>query len=113
MGKRVQRAAAIVLGLMAAVLAVCVVLRAVRAERGAPVVMERASFSAAEGYAVIDLNSAAQEELQALPGIGETLAERIVQWREENGMFRTREDVLSVRGIGEATYEKIAPYITY
>ena len=94
-------------------LAVCVVFRAVRAEEAAPVAMAPAALTETAGYAVIDLNSATEEELRALPGIGETLAARIVQWREENGLFRTREDVLAVQGIGEATYAKIEPYITY
>ena len=50
---------------------------------------------------------------KALPGVGPVLAEAIVDRRAELGAFRTEEDVLSVPGIGAATYEKIAPYITY
>jgi competence ComEA-like helix-hairpin-helix protein len=36
-----------------------------------------------------------------------------LDWREENGDFRSEEDILSVSGIGQAIYEKIAPYITF
>ena len=61
----------------------------------------------------LDLNEAGAEELECLPGIGPVLAESILSRREELGAFRTREDVLSVSGIGEGTYEKIEPYITY
>ncbi len=113
MGKRIQRAAAIVLGAVTAVLLLFAVLRTVGTGRGAPVTVAPAALPETSGYAVLDLNRASEEELQALPGIGVTLAERIVRWREENGAFRTKEDVLAVQGIGEATYERIAPYISY
>lgn len=61
----------------------------------------------------LDLNDATAPELEALPGIGPVLAERILASRTELGRFETEADVLSVPGIGEATYKKIAPYITY
>ena len=60
----------------------------------------------------IDINRAEPWLLQALPGIGEVLAQRIVDYRSENGPFRTIEDLLKVSGIGEATFEKIKDYIT-
>jgi comEA protein len=62
---------------------------------------------------VLDLNIASEDELESLPGIGPVLAQRILDWRAENGPFRSPEDIMSVRGIGQATYEKIAPYITF
>lgn len=49
----------------------------------------------------LDLNTATAEELTALPGIGETLAGRIVDYRTEHGPFETVEDVMNVSGIGE------------
>ncbi|WP_309128542.1 ComEA family DNA-binding protein [Microbacterium sp.] len=49
----------------------------------------------------IDLNSADQAALETLPRIGPALAERILQWRDENGRFRAVEDLLAVPGIGE------------
>lgn len=62
------------------------------------------------GALVVNLNSASASELTALPGIGETLAGRIVAWREENGPFARVDQVMAVSGIGPATYERIRPY---
>ncbi len=60
----------------------------------------------------ININQAEPWLLEALPGIGEVLAQRIVDYRSENGPFRRIEDLLKVSGIGEATFEKIKDYIT-
>lgn len=57
------------------------------------------------GDGTIDLNTADQAALEELPGIGPALAERIVAWREENGRFRTVDDLLAVPGIGEKVLE--------
>ena len=58
----------------------------------------------------VNLNTASASELTALPGIGETLAARIVAWREENGPFVRVDQVMAVSGIGPRTYERIRPY---
>ena len=60
----------------------------------------------------IDINRAEPWLLEALPGIGEVLAQRIVDYRIENSPFRRIEDLLKVSGIGPATFEKIKNYIT-
>jgi competence protein ComEA len=60
----------------------------------------------------IDINRAEAWLLDALPGIGEVLAQRIVDYRSENGSFRRIEDVLNVSGIGPETFENIKNYIT-
>jgi competence protein ComEA len=60
----------------------------------------------------IDINRAEPWLLDALPGIGETLAQRIVDYRSQNGLFRTIEDLLKVSGIGSATLENIKDLIT-
>lgn len=60
----------------------------------------------------IDINRAESWLLEALPGIGEVLAQRIVDYRSENGPFRTVEDLLKVNGIGSATLEQIRDFIT-
>ena len=59
----------------------------------------------------IDLNTAGQEELMALPGIGEVLAKRILTYRDEVGGFSCVEDILNVEGIGKAKFEKILDLI--
>jgi len=60
----------------------------------------------------IDINRAEPWLLQALPGIGEVLAQRIVDYRSENGPFRRSEDLLKVSGIGPGTFENIKGHIT-
>jgi len=60
----------------------------------------------------IDINRAEPWLLEALPGIGETRAQDIVDYRNENGPFKRIEDLLQVKGIGEGTFEQIKDYIT-
>ena len=59
----------------------------------------------------IDINRAEPWLLEALPGIGEVLAHRIVDYRSENGPFRRIEDLLQVSGVGEATLDNIKDFI--
>jgi competence protein ComEA len=60
----------------------------------------------------IDINRAESWLLDALPGIGEVTAQAIVDYRNEKGPFRTIEDLLNVKGIGQGTFDKIKDYIT-
>ena len=57
---------------------------------------------------LININTADAKQLQELPGIGPVLAERIIQYRMENGYFSRPEDLKRVSGIGEKTFEKMA-----
>jgi comEA protein len=59
----------------------------------------------------VNINTADLDRLCALPGIGPALAERIVQYRNESGDFMSPEEIMNVRGIGEAMYEKIKDMI--
>jgi competence protein ComEA len=68
--------------------------------------------SEAQSLQKIDINRAETWLLEALPGIGEVLAQRIVDYRSENGPFRRIEDLLNVSGIGPATFEQIKDFIT-
>ena len=60
-----------------------------------------AGASAVGADGMIDLNAATQSDLETLPRIGPALAQRILDWREENGRFRAVEDLMAVPGIGE------------
>jgi len=60
----------------------------------------------------IDLNRADPWLLEALPGIGETRAQAIVDYRSEAGPFQRIEDLLKVEGIGQETLEQIRGYVT-
>jgi len=60
----------------------------------------------------IDVNRADAWLLQALPGIGETLAQRIIDYRQQNGAFKNINELVQVEGIGIATYDKIKHLIT-
>lgn len=61
---------------------------------------------------LININTASQEELESLPGIGETTAQKIIEYREENGPFARIEDIIDVDGIGSGTFERIKDLIT-
>jgi len=52
---------------------------------------------------VVNLNTASSAELESLPGVGPALAGRIITWREQNGPFRSVDELLAVSGIGEKT----------
>lgn len=60
----------------------------------------------------VDINRAEPWLLKALPGIGETRAQAIVDYRNENGPFKRIEDLLQVEGIGEGTFDKMKNYIS-
>jgi competence protein ComEA len=60
----------------------------------------------------VNLNTATVDELAKLPGIGKTIAQRIVRHREKSGPFRTVEELLVVRGISRKKFEQLRPYIT-
>lgn len=61
---------------------------------------------------LVNINTASREELMQLPGIGETRAEAILNYRQEQGRFQTIEDIMKVDGIKEASFEKLKELIT-
>jgi competence protein ComEA len=60
----------------------------------------------------INLNTATVTELMQLPKVGAKTAERIVSFRKQNGGFKRLEEIMSVKGIGEKSFEKLKPYLT-
>lgn len=60
---------------------------------------------------VVDLNLATREDLMTLPGIGPSLADRILEDRQSKGSFQTVEDLMRIRGIKEKTLQKLKPFL--
>jgi competence protein ComEA len=61
---------------------------------------------------LVNINTASVEELDTLPGIGPTTAQKIIEYRDANGPFSVIEDIQNVSGIGPATFENIRDLIT-
>jgi len=74
-----------------------------------------ASFAAAadsgQSAGVVNINTADAEQLQLLPQVGPALAGRIIDYRETNGPFRTVDEIVAVKGIGDSSLEKLEPYL--
>ena len=60
----------------------------------------------------INLNTATSAQLETLPGIGKSTADRIIEYRQKSGSFKKVEDLMNVRGIGEKSFLKIKPLVT-
>lgn len=66
---------------------------------------------AADAQGKVNVNTASAEQLQLLPRVGPALAQRIIEFREQNGPFKAIEDLILVRGIGEKTLDLMKPYV--
>lgn len=71
-----------------------------------------AEHAGAEDTGLVNINTASAEQLMTLPGIGESKARDIIQYREESGGFQTIEDIMKISGIKEAVFRKIQSLIT-
>jgi competence protein ComEA len=60
----------------------------------------------------INVNTATAQELQLLPRVGPSLAQRIVEFRTSNGPFKAAEELTRVKGIGEKSFALLQPYVT-
>ena len=71
------------------------------------------AFAAAEGGGgkKVNINSADASQLAFLPRVGPSVAQRIIEFRKENGPFKSPDDLMLVRGIGEKTFALIKPYV--
>jgi competence protein ComEA len=59
----------------------------------------------------VDVNTATESELTQLPGVGPSLARRIIEYRQSNGPFQTPDDLQNVSGIGPSKFAKMEPFI--
>ena len=60
----------------------------------------------------VNINSASVQQLSALPGVGEKLAARIVEYRQKSGGFKTVQELMNVKGVGEKNFAKLQPFLT-
>ena len=62
--------------------------------------------------AKVNLNTASIEQLTTLPGVGPKLAARIVEYRQKSGTFRSTQELINVKGVGEKSFAKIEAWLT-
>ena len=62
--------------------------------------------------ALVNINKASKEELMTLPGIGQTRAEAILDYRDNNGMFESIEDIMKINGIKQSVFDNIKELIS-
>ncbi len=85
----------------------------VREDAGEGVIKESAVNDGKTGENTkVNINTATKEKLTTLPGIGEAMAEKIIEYRTQNGKFSTPEDIKKVNGIGDSKYNNIKDRIT-
>ena len=60
----------------------------------------------------VNINTGGVEELKALPGVGDLLAQKIIDYREENGKFKTIDELKNVSGIGDKKFESMKEYVS-
>ena len=77
-----------------------------------PVSVTETPASSSTGQDLVNINTATLEELDTLPGIGLTTAQKIIDYRTVNGPFATIEDIMNVSGIGPATFDDLKDLIT-
>lgn len=111
--KRNNRWIAFIVCYCAVMLAVLIGLRVWQFERTVSVPkIENTDIPAPVTVLLVDINTAKLDELTELPGIGEVMGQRIIDYREQNGKFACIEDIMKVDGIGQGTFEKLKPLIT-
>ena len=91
----------------------CLVVVALGAAAGSALAADGEEAKPADGNASrqIDINKATAVELTAIPGVGNAIATRIVEFREKQGPFSRVEDLLKIKGIGEKSFQKIRPHV--
>src|SRR5436305_7510682 len=69
------------------------------------------ALAAAENKPVVNINTADAKQLSLLPRVGLALAQRVVDHRKENGPFKSTDELMLVRGVGEKLYAQLKPYL--
>ena len=100
-----------VLFMMLAIVAIAAIPAAAQQKPATPASPAAAKAAVTPG-APVNLNTATQAQLEALPGIGPKAAERILEYRQKNGSFKKIEDLMNVKGIGEKSFLKLKPLLT-
>ena len=70
------------------------------------------AFAAEGASKTVNINTATAEQLALLPHVGPSIAQRIVEYREKSGAFKTANDLMLVRGIGEKSFALLEPYVS-
>lgn len=60
----------------------------------------------------VNINTATAAQLETLPGIGAALASRIVEYRQKSGSFRSTQELMNVKGVGEKSFAKLEPWLS-
>jgi comEA protein len=76
------------------------------------VVLSQTTQDQKSNVKVVNINTANQSELESLPGIGPSLAKKIMDFRQKNGAFKNPSDLMAVPGIGEKKYEQLKTLIS-
>lgn len=79
---------------------------------GDNIIIKENTVSSNNSTQTININKATEKEFETLPGIGPSLASKIIEYRNQNGKFESIEDIKNVNGIGDNKYEKIKDLIT-
>ncbi len=79
---------------------------------GASLIFILLFFGAAFSAEKININTAGEEELMTLPGIGPVIAKRIIEYREAKNGFKTIEELMNVKGIGKKKFEQLKDKVT-
>lgn len=98
--------------LAALVMALALGSTAAAQAQDSPAASKAAPAKAPAAASTVNLNSATMAQLEALPGIGAAVAQRILEYRQQNGGFKKVEDLMNVRGVGEKSFLRIRPLVT-
>lgn len=82
-------------------------IKYIREDAGEGIILTTASEEKDEKQLKVNINTANLEKLQTLPGVGESTAQKIIEYREKNGKFAKIEDIKNVSGIGDSKYNSL------